>query len=228
MGYVDLRDQYISQVANSKSFADVGGLWGTINEKVSVAHQHGSTALTMIDMQPEGNELWEKFHQRMKELNINKYDCISGEICNFKKDEIKEAFDVVHCSGVLYHHPNPLEILMALRKITRSYLILTSAITQEVIENEQGRYELPPSGVLFVPGLNDAERSILKIYWENAGAVAYGLTEKVQFKFDDFAPWWWLPTATAMKAMCEVVGFKVLDSSLTWNNNAQTILLETV
>ena len=37
----DVRDTYISQVVAGKSFADVGGLWGTVNEKVSVAHTHG-------------------------------------------------------------------------------------------------------------------------------------------------------------------------------------------
>ena len=29
----DPRDEYISQVAKGKSFADVGGLWGTVSEK---------------------------------------------------------------------------------------------------------------------------------------------------------------------------------------------------
>ena len=32
----DVRDTYIAQVVAGKSFADVGGLWGTVNEKVSV------------------------------------------------------------------------------------------------------------------------------------------------------------------------------------------------
>ena len=54
----DARDTYISQVAAGKSFADVGGLWGTVNEKVSVAHTHGARALTMIDVSPPDTELW--------------------------------------------------------------------------------------------------------------------------------------------------------------------------
>ena len=37
----DVRDTYIRQVVAGKSFADIGGLWGTVNEKVSVAHTHG-------------------------------------------------------------------------------------------------------------------------------------------------------------------------------------------
>ena len=48
----DVRDTYIRQVVAGKSFADVGGLWGTVNEKVSVAHAYGARALTMIDVSP--------------------------------------------------------------------------------------------------------------------------------------------------------------------------------
>ena len=32
---MDLRDDYIRRVVRGRSFADVGGLWGTVNEKVS-------------------------------------------------------------------------------------------------------------------------------------------------------------------------------------------------
>jgi hypothetical protein len=44
MTYVDLRDQYISKVVTDKTFAEVGGLWGTINEKISVAYQYGAAS----------------------------------------------------------------------------------------------------------------------------------------------------------------------------------------
>ena len=222
----DLRDQFISHSIPGKTFAEVGGLWGTINEKVSVAHKYNATSLTMIDVSPEDGELWQKFDQRMRDLGITEYRCISQDICSWELNNTIEPFDVVHCSGVLYHHANPMIMLESLYKITRCHLILTSAITQELIENEQGRYQIPPSSVIFVPSLNERERAILKTYWQNTGVtVAYGITEKVTYNLEDFGPWWWLPTASAMRAMCEATGFKVIDSGLTWNNNAQTLLL---
>ena len=228
----DIRDQYISQVVQNKTFAEVGGLWGTVNEKISVAHRFGATELTMID-EASGDALaylWQAFHQRMAEFNIKGYRCLSRDICQLQIDEVGQPFDVVHCAGVLYHHPHPMQMLVALRKITKEHLILTSAITQEVIENEMGRYELPASGVMFVPALTDAERSVLKAYWDpfmikSLGMSVIGITESTTFDLDDFAPWWWLPTACALKAMCQVSGFKVQASQLTWNNNALTLLL---
>jgi hypothetical protein len=80
---------------------------------------------------------------------------------------------------------------------------------------------------MFVPALDDAERAILTAYWRpyiNNNQLI-GITEKVVFDMNDYAPCWWVPTATALESMCKVAGFKVLDKGLTWNNNALTLLL---
>ncbi|MBN2447275.1 MAG: methyltransferase domain-containing protein [Phycisphaerae bacterium] len=219
--FEDLRDSYIARVVKGRSFADVGGLWGTTSEKVSVAHTQGAAAVTMIDMQAAGNEWWQRFDDRLRELNVPPCNCIAAEI-----SEVSDVtFDVVHCSGVLYHHPNPLAVLLDLRRMTCEYLVLTSAITQEVIANEAGEYRLPSSGVMFVPALSEAERAVVARYWKSMGAEAYGITIDVKYRPDEFAPWWWLPTATALRSMCETCGFAVEDADHTWNRNAYTLLL---
>jgi SAM-dependent methyltransferase len=223
--FSDLRDAYIARVVSGRTFAEVGGLWGTVNEKVSVAHQHGATSLAMIDVTPAGGELWIKFRERMAELRVPNVHEICGDICQVTNADVAGPFDVVHCSGVLYHHPNPLVMLAALRRITRKHLVLTSAVTQTVIENEYGRYEIPPSGVLFVPALSEKEREIMKTYWQKQGVSALGLTEGCEYSVDEFAPWWWLPTPTAMAAMCGTVGFKMEDGGPTWGGNSYTLLL---
>ena len=53
---MDLRDDYIRRVVRGRSFADVGGLWGTVNEKVSVAAQAEARSVAMIDISPAGSE----------------------------------------------------------------------------------------------------------------------------------------------------------------------------
>lgn len=223
----EIRDRYIARIAKGKTFAEVGGLWGTVSEKVSVASKYGAVSMTMIDAMPASLHWWPDFHDRMTSLNIANYHCINQDITQIQLADIGEPYDVVHCAGVLYHHPHPLQILVALRQITREHLIFTSAITQEVIENEWGRYELPASGVMFVPALDDAERAILTAYWRTYlnNNQLIGITEKAVFDMNDFAPCWWLPTATALEAMCKVAGFSVLDKGLTWDNNALTLLL---
>jgi tetratricopeptide (TPR) repeat protein len=226
---IDVRDQYIAQVVSGKTFAEVGGLWGTVNEKISVAHRCNATSLTMIDVASLDAEayLWQAFYQRMAVFNITNYRCLVQDICQIGKEEIGEPFDVVHCAGVLYHHPHPMQLLVSLRQITREYLILTSAITQEVIENEKGLYQIPPSGVIFIPALDQNELNILGTYWSQFHAAPpFGIDEKTAFHLDDFAPWWWLPTATALKSMCRVAGFQILESGLTWKDNALSLLLK--
>ena len=76
----DVRDTYISQVVAEKSFVDVGGLWGTANEKVSVAHTHGARTLTMIDVSPVDSELWTLFEQRRRTLRLPTVECVSADI----------------------------------------------------------------------------------------------------------------------------------------------------
>lgn len=104
----DLRDEYISRVVVGKTFADAGGLWGTVNEKVSLAREHGAASLTMRDVTVKEGDLWKKFRARMDRLGIRNYECLSADICDPQITDLVQPFDVVHCSGVLYHHPNPM------------------------------------------------------------------------------------------------------------------------
>jgi Methyltransferase domain len=220
----DARNSFIAQVVAGKTFADVGGLWGTVNEKVSVASKHRAAALAMIDITEEGGALWQAFEARMMDLGVRDYRCHATDICAVSDLQ----FDVVHCSGVLYHHPNPHVLLDALRRATREHLILSSAVTQEVVENKHGTYRIPPSGVIFVPALTDEERKILGAYWTAVGAEAHGITHPAHYKPSDFGPWWWLPTAHALQAMARVAGFEVIGEAPIWRRNAHTLLLRKI
>jgi hypothetical protein len=222
----DLRDRYIARVVRGKSFADVGGLWGTVAEKVSVARRHGAIAATMIDVSPPESELWQAFARRMRSRRVRGYQTLSRDVCALRPGDVPRPFEVVHCSGVLYHHPSPLALLAALRAITAEHLILTTAITAETVANRRGRYRVPASGVIFVPALTERERAVLAAHWERVAPGALGITRPASYDVADFGPWWWLPTARAAAALCESAGFLVLDQGLTWRGNALTLLLK--
>jgi len=219
----DPRDDFLAEVVAGKSFADVGGLWGVVNERVSVANRLDAASLAMIDATPADQALWQQFRTRMADLGVSGAREISSDVCQLEG----ERFDVVHCSGVLYHHPDPFVLIRSLRALTAEHLVLTSAISQERIENEHGVYTLPPSGAILVPALDAAERSILGHHWSLAGAQIDGIHREVAYSLDDFGPWWWLPTRGAMLAMCQAAGLRVLASADSWNGNAQTLLLDT-
>src|SRR5258708_6455118 len=132
---MDLRDEFIAKVVDGRSFADVGGLWGVVNEKVSVAAEHHALRLAMIDISSPQSELWQIFRDRLATSGIYDCECISEDICDLA-GRSKHKYEVVHCSGVLYHHPNPVLLLESLRRVTARYLILTSAVTHEAVIND--------------------------------------------------------------------------------------------
>lgn len=223
----DPRDHFIARVAKGRSFADVGGLYGTVNEKVSVAHSHGASELAMIDIVPEGNELWQAFSDRMQYFGISGYETISDSILDLAESPDHPRYDVVHCTGVLYHMPDPIRLLSALRKITREYLVLGSAVTATSICGNGETLNVPSAASLFIPALKEHERAILESYWRPfVGSDALGLTREQKFwDVEDFAPWWWLPTADCMRAMCESAGFDYEGGAHYWNDNAYVMLL---
>src|SRR5580692_11280331 len=111
---MDIRDELIREFAAGKTFADVGGLWATINEKVSVASVAGASSVAMIDITALDNELWTRLHERLASLGVTNYERISEDVEKLGKREDCPTFDVVHCSGVLYHHPEPLQLIRSL------------------------------------------------------------------------------------------------------------------
>lgn len=224
---MDLRDEFIARVVAGRSFADVGGLWGVVNEKVSVAARHNASSLAMIDISRPESELWMQFRARLDDAGVQNCALIAGDICAFAA-RATQKYDVLHCSGVLYHHPNPLHLLASLRQVTAAYLILTSAIVRETVVNEIGSVHLPASGAIFVPALSSQEREILWKFWrEEAGVQACdGISVPAKWNPSDLGPWWWLFTSRVMLAMAESVGFRVLESGPIWNGNAHTALLE--
>jgi len=226
MEFSDPRDRFIHRVAKNKSFVDVGGLWGTKGERVSVAHAAGARELTMIDGCTAGDEWWQKFEARRQDLGVPPVRSISGEIVQLSQSDASLKFEVVHCSGVLYHAAEPLRLLRALRTVTTGHLILSSCITDTVIENEAGTLRVPDGGALFVPALTAQERAIVYNRWSPAvGRNAIGLTnDDTDWNPDDTGPWWWLPTTKALAAMCRVAGFVVEDVAEYWDGHAASVL----
>src|SRR5262245_51388265 len=111
----------------------------------------------MIDISSPESELWQLFRDRLRSLGICGCTCTSADICDFAA-AATASYDVVHCSGVLYHHPNPVLLIESLRRVTEQYLVLTSAVLPPEVVNESGSFRLPSSGAVFIPALSPQER----------------------------------------------------------------------
>lgn len=219
----DLRDVFIEEVVRDRSFVDIGGLWGEVAERVSVASRCGASQLTMVDVLPEDDEWWRKFHDRMREKGISGYRSICGDINEITLD----TFDVVHSSGVLYHLPNPLQYLVKLHSTARHHVILTSAIVPGKIRNRQGKMEVSDCGPLFVPALSEREKKIYDEFYTGGSRdlLLGGINHEADFTPTNYSPWWWLLPVKTIRSMCEVCGFEVVNDGPNWGGRAHTFLL---
>jgi hypothetical protein len=221
MGESDIRDIFIERVARGKSFVDIGGLWGIQSEKLSLAQRSGATRLAMVDITPRQDGTWAKLREHLKTKGVEKYEEYSTDVHHW----VTKPFDVVHSAGVLYHLPSPMAYLAKLRTLAAEFAIITSAVTQEVITNEAGEYRVPSSGVIFVPALTEEQRLVLAAYWGRFGSML-GITDPFPYDLEDYAPpWWWLPTVSALRCMCQLSRFEIVDEGYYWHNNAYTLLL---
>jgi hypothetical protein len=111
--------------------------------------------------------------------------------------------DVVWCTGVLYHTPNPVHQLMQLREITRELLFLGTHTIPEVPG--------VPQACLYYPHLPAASRRTLsRAYWKADGYLGVGppIDERPMYGYGNF---WWGITPSALRAMLLTARFEVVE-----------------
>jgi hypothetical protein len=216
-----IRQQWIPQAAEGKSFIEVGGLWGVVNEQITLAHSAGATSLTQID--PAEEELWNSFHERCAAAQVTDYHCVVGDINDPALTATVEPADVVHCAGVLYHCPHPLFTLQQLRRITKQTLLLGCATIPERVANSAGELRLEEGSALFVPAATPTQLSVLVQYMSEVGARDIpGIDQSLPdgWQVTDYAPWWWYFTPRFVESLLTLAGFKVRYMSPYWRSHA--------
>lgn len=221
-----IREEWVSAAARGKSFAEVGGLWGTVNEQVTVAARAGATATTMIDVAPEDGsdeDLWKLFRERAASLGVTDTICVQGSIDDPETAERVGSFDVVSCSGVIYHCPQPLHTLRQLRAITRETLVLGTATIPEMVTGTAGTVSVEPGAALLVPAMTESQRAVLGQWLREVGGVqALGVNYPMQsdWALDDYGAWWWFFTRDYVAAMLRIAGFEVENIASYWDGRA--------
>jgi SAM-dependent methyltransferase len=222
---MDPVEAWIGSVVRGRTFADIGGIgMDAANERITFAVEHGAAAATMIDIRPPDYYEWERFREICASKGISEYrELPSIDINDPELVGKVGTYDVVHCTGIFYHLPSPLAAFENLRRVVGEYLIINTVIAPGVIENRLGRLEFPGSLAVFLPGISEHERSVLGEHYR----VKFG------FSIDSFAPrisdqhkgdmpwhdgtgftcwpYWWLLTASAFRALIELMGFQILD-----------------
>jgi SAM-dependent methyltransferase len=181
----------IERLAPSRTFVDVGCMWKVNGSYAFHALASGATEVTGVDINPATPE----FEARNR---------AEGDRVRFVQADLNDpelparlgSFDVVFCSGVLYHVPNMQQSLDQLRRLCGGTLILATA---SITERDT------PNAAVFLPYMDRAAREGLSY----AGAFRKRGLDSDVIPERGYANWLWLPTASCLRAMIRFAGFEV-------------------
>ncbi len=222
---MDVND-LITTLVPGRSFADLGGLWGTVNERITPALRAGCASATMIDEQTAGNYLWQAFDSHCAAQGLTGYASICGNLDDPALPAQVGKFDVLHCSGVIYHCPSPYYSLQQLRRMTGQHLLLGSMIVPEKLSNAAGSLDFSEGRMIAVPAMRGTAQAVVRRHFDDFGLVA------TKINFEDgsgwfnaegtaqYGPWWWLFTVETLAAMAEAAGFIVRATWEHWEGRA--------
>jgi hypothetical protein len=208
--YADLPG-LVRQHAPGKSFADIGCMWGVNGEYAFNAEQAGATRVVAVDVFGPTPEFEEKRAARASSVEF-----VLGDITRAETLARVGEVDVVFCAGVLYHHPSPFDILVALRRICRSTLILRTSTIPEIPE-------LPNAAVYF-PMMNPEARELWNL---RRLGVLHQASISDEFKAEDgYGNWFWGLTPSCLESLLKTAGFRVV--SRATEAFAQTVVCAAV
>jgi hypothetical protein len=124
---------------------------------------------------------------------------ILGDVSHPRTIERIGVVDVVLCAGVLYHHPSPFDLLVALRRICGHTLILRTSTIPEI----NGL----PNAAVYYPMLDARERQLWNLSSLGVGRQV-GITDGFEPE-EGFGNWFWGMTPTCVAALLETAGFRV-------------------
>lgn len=230
------QDRIIGQHVAGLSFADVGGLWGTNNERVTVALAAGAGRAAMIDLMAEGSPWWAKFDARAQERGFSDYARFPG--ANIDDPALPQrvgTFDFVNCAGILYHVPNPLLTITQLRQLTNRYLVLASMVVPETIDTEVGSMEFSDGRCIYIPAITGETKRIVAAHFARLGLHLMHISpdhpHPVPFSTGgkmNYGPWWWLYSPSTLLSMVETAGFRIIEWEWTLPEKAAAVFCEKV
>jgi SAM-dependent methyltransferase len=165
------------------SFLDVGCMWAIHGANAFAAEQAGAGAVTALDVMARTPEFDAAHDARGSKVRF-----VRGDINDPAVVLQAGPHDVVWCSGVLYHCPDPFLTVRRLREVTAGRLLLATEVMPEVRGAPRSAALLP------------------------AGRAHPGAPAQLPSAGDrGYAPWYWLPAPSAVRAMLEAAGFRLAE-----------------
>ena len=174
------REELVARHVAGRTFLDVGAMWSVHGAIAFAAERHGATAVTALDVMAPTPQF-----EAARAGSMVRF--VQGDVHDPATIAEVGSHDVVWCSGVLYHAPDPVLTLRRLRELTGDVLLLAT----ETIRGRGRSAVFAPD-----PGTHPAHT---EPFDPERGYVS----------------WWWGLTAGAVLAMVEATGFRVLEEHRT-------------
>lgn len=222
----------IQRLAPGQSFVDIGGLWGTANERVSTALLAGAASATMADIVPLGHALWQAFEARCAGRGVSGYRMVQADLNDPLLPDALGRHDVVHCSGVIYHCPDPYHSLRQIARVARRHVLIGSTTVPERIENEAGVVEFGEGRLVAVPALSGRAKAVVAQHFADAGIEVHNINMAAPHPWRwpggawNYGPWWWLWSAGTLRGMAEAAGLHVREVFESWPGLAHYLICE--
>jgi SAM-dependent methyltransferase len=195
--YQERCQELIARYAPGRSFLDVGCMWKVDGAYAFHALTHGAASVTGLDVGPATAE----FAARNR-ASGGRVRFVQGDINDPATAARLGVADVVFCSGVLYHVPNPILTLERLRRLCRETLLLGCATIPE---------QAHPQSAIFLPFLPEAARAALTYH---SGDEKVGLDSAFVPEWG-YGNWFWGFTPSCVEAMAQAAGFALIERYVT-------------
>jgi hypothetical protein len=189
------REELIRRHCAGRSFADIGAMWQVNGGIAFLAEECGASSVTAADVMAPTPEYEAEHARRGSAVRF-----VRGDVHDPEVVRSIGRHQVVWCSGVLYHAPNPLLTLERLRSVTDELLILATETLPEVPG-------LAGSCVFF-PALSDRDRPVHAAARPGSGAV--GIDSPFE-PSQSYNAWWWGISRSALHGMLRASGFEVIE-----------------
>jgi hypothetical protein len=193
------RRRLVRELAPGRSFIDVGGMWNMHGAMAFLAEEAGATRVVLMD----GMDPTEQFEaERRRRDSEVRY--VQGDLHDSALVEELGSFDVVWCTGVIYHSPNPYLLIESLRALTARRLLLGTLTIPEVPGF--------PAACLWYPGMPQSARRAFAAGYGGPSTTYLGMTTPLdRSPLAGYSNCWWGLTRSAVHGMLDAARLRVIE-----------------
>jgi len=199
--YQERLRQLIARYAPGQTFVDVGCMFAVHGAYAFEALDRGASAVTAVDLREASAEFQAANRQRGGRVRF-----VRGDVNDPTVLARIGTHDVVFCSGVIYHVPDPVFTLERLKSICGGTLILGSATIPE---------QRLPQAAVYYPFMDERGRNAL---WHRTPFTKVGIDTEYRPEWEH-SNYFWGFTPSCLEAIVRTVGFETV-TTYRWRRAA--------